>query len=332
DVLVHERGGDRESQRVVVANPHDLDVLPDFLQVLLQRPIDQVLRLQDDRLEFGERRESNAERGVVGEVLLGVVQAAEVDGTLTDLAVQRHIGVDVELRAVRREVIVERARETISEAVGDAVRVADALALDDFRALLFDRRVDEFFDVDISRHGKPPTAVRRGCGRAYMAFVARSRNGARTRRNPGPSRIRSIDQSLATVRKIPTGICTSRPLPVVMMPELEEVPRLRKALGLTQTALARLSNVSQSTIVKIEKKQMNPSYDVVRRVMTSLQAELKRQEKKALVEQIQTRKVQYVEAKIPLPTAVDEMRHWKFSQMPVMHNGHPVGSISDQVI
>src|SRR2546421_1688384 len=122
------------------------------------------------------------------------------------------------------------------------------------------------------------------------------------------------------------------PVAVAMMPDLEEVPRLRKALGLTQTALARLSNVSQSTIVKIEKKQMNPSYDVVRRVMTSLQTELKRQEKKALVEQIQTRKVQYVEAKIPLATAVDEMRHWKFSQMPVMHNGQPVGSLSDNVI
>src|SRR5947208_14053286 len=26
------------------------------------------------------------------------------------------------------------------------------------------------------------------------------------------------------------------------------------------------------------------------------------------------------------------MRRWKFSQMPVMHNGHPVGSISDKVI
>src|SRR5437867_508844 len=122
------------------------------------------------------------------------------------------------------------------------------------------------------------------------------------------------------------------PVAVAMMPDLEEVPRLRKALGLTQTALARLSNVSQSTIVKIEKKQMNPSYDVVRRVMASLQAELKRQEKKALVDQIQTKKVQYVEAKIPLATAVDEMRRWKFSQMPVMHNGHPVGSISDKVI
>ena len=117
-----------------------------------------------------------------------------------------------------------------------------------------------------------------------------------------------------------------------MLPDLEEIPRLRKGLGLTQTALARLSNVSQSTIVKIEKKQMNPSYDVVRRIMNSLQTEMKKQEKKALVDQIHTKKVQYVEAKMALENAANEMRHWKFSQMPVMNAGHPVGSISDKVI
>src|SRR5688572_17378331 len=117
-----------------------------------------------------------------------------------------------------------------------------------------------------------------------------------------------------------------------MMPDLDEIPRLRRALGLTQTAIARLANVSQSTIVKIEKKQMNPSYDIVRRVLNALQTEVRRQEKKALVDQIQSKKVQYVEAKMPLATAVDEMRRWKFSQMPVMHSGHPIGSISDKVI
>src|SRR2546426_1457619 len=122
------------------------------------------------------------------------------------------------------------------------------------------------------------------------------------------------------------------PVPPPMMRDLEEIPRLRKALGLTQTSLARLSNVSQSTIVKIEKKQMNPSYDVVRRVYGSLQTELKRQEKRALVDQIQTRKVQYVEARLPLESAVAEVRPWKFAKMPVMHNAHPVGSISEKVI
>ena len=117
-----------------------------------------------------------------------------------------------------------------------------------------------------------------------------------------------------------------------MLPDLDEIPRLRKALGLTQTALARLASVSQSTIVKIEKKQMNPSYDVVRRIMNALQAELKKQEKKALVDQIQTKKVQSVDAKMHLDQATAEMRRWKFSQMPVFQNGHSVGSISDKVI
>src|SRR3989442_12569152 len=107
-----------------------------------------------------------------------------------------------------------------------------------------------------------------------------------------------------------------------MRPDWEGLPRLRKPRALRQPPLARLSNVSQSTIVKIEKKQMNPSYDVVRRVYGSLQTELKRQEKRALVGKIQTRKVQYVEARLPLESAGAEMRHWRFSQMPVMHNAH----------
>src|SRR6059036_4091715 len=117
-----------------------------------------------------------------------------------------------------------------------------------------------------------------------------------------------------------------------MMPDLEEVPRLRKALGLTQTALARLSNVSQSTIVKVEKRQMNPSYDIVRRIMNALEAELQRQEKRALVEKVQTRKVQFIDAKISLEEATREMRRFKFSQLPVFHMGRNVGSISDKTI
>src|SRR5256714_14814203 len=117
-----------------------------------------------------------------------------------------------------------------------------------------------------------------------------------------------------------------------MMPDLEEIPRLRKALGLTQTAIARLASVSQSTIVKIEKRQMNPSYDRVKRIMNALQAELKRQEKKALVDQIQSRKVQYVETRIPLESAVNEMRRWQFSQMSVMRHAHPARPASDKGI
>jgi len=117
-----------------------------------------------------------------------------------------------------------------------------------------------------------------------------------------------------------------------MLPDLEEIARLRIGLGLTQTALARLADVSQSTIVKIEKGQMNPSYGIVRRIMNALEAELKKRERKILVEQVQSRKVQTIDAKLPLEAAAAEMRRWKFSQMPVVHAGRAVGSISDRVI
>ncbi len=117
-----------------------------------------------------------------------------------------------------------------------------------------------------------------------------------------------------------------------MLPNLDEIPRLRKALGLTQTQLSRLAAVSQSAIVKIERRQMNPSYEIVRRVMNALEVEVRRQEKKAVVEQVQTRKVQSADPRVSLEDAAAEMRRHQFSQLPVLQGGRCVGSISDKTI
>src|SRR5438093_612545 len=46
DVSPDHRGGDRDSDLVVVPDGHDLDVLTDLFQVLLQRTVDELLRLQ----------------------------------------------------------------------------------------------------------------------------------------------------------------------------------------------------------------------------------------------------------------------------------------------
>ncbi|TLZ67247.1 MAG: CBS domain-containing protein [Methanobacteriota archaeon] len=121
-------------------------------------------------------------------------------------------------------------------------------------------------------------------------------------------------------------------VPAPVLPDVDEIPRMRKMLGLTQTALSKVAGVSQSTIVKVEKRQMNPSYEIVRRIMNALEAEMQRQSKKALVEQVQTRKVQFIDAKISLEAATAEMRHFKFSQLPVFHQGRNVGSLSDKTI
>src|SRR5437879_12179399 len=65
-----------------------------------------MFRLQRDRLEFRGGREADAERGVVRELLLRVVQAAEVHGPLADLAVQGDVRVHVQVRARLREIVV----------------------------------------------------------------------------------------------------------------------------------------------------------------------------------------------------------------------------------
>src|SRR5438552_1784699 len=69
--------------------------------------------------------------------------------------------------------------DRLREAVRDAVGMADPLSLDDLIALLLDRRMDEFLDEDVPRHGIPPTAVRRGCPGPYITFV-RNRSAAET--------------------------------------------------------------------------------------------------------------------------------------------------------
>ncbi|HKS59574.1 MAG TPA: helix-turn-helix domain-containing protein, partial [Thermoplasmata archaeon] len=68
-----------------------------------------------------------------------------------------------------------------------------------------------------------------------------------------------------------------------MLPALDEIPRLRRALGLSQTKLASLAGVSQSAIAKIERGQTHPSYEVVKRLLECLEAQRRQKEKVAIV-------------------------------------------------
>ena len=117
-----------------------------------------------------------------------------------------------------------------------------------------------------------------------------------------------------------------------MLPELDEVPRLRRALGLSQARLAKLAGVSQGTIAKIERRQTNPSYSVVKRILEVLEAERRRAQRIATVADVRTRRVVAVSPSSPLEAAVAEMRRHRYSQLPVIEAGHPVGSLSERAI
>src|SRR5437016_14588462 len=58
-----------------------------------------------------------------------------------------------------------------------------------------------------------------------------------------------------------------------MLPSLDEIPKKRKALGLTQSKLAQLAGVSQSIIAKIESGTVDPSYSIAKRLVEALEKE-----------------------------------------------------------
>ena len=114
--------------------------------------------------------------------------------------------------------------------------------------------------------------------------------------------------------------------------DLESLAKLRKRLGLTQRELAKMSGLSQSLISKIERGRINPSYEAVRRILQALEMARAERGAKLLARDICTRDVICVEASDPLSKAISLMRMYGISQLPVLRNGNPVGSISESTI
>src|SRR3990172_219862 len=131
---------------------------------------------------------------------------------------------------------------------------------------------------------------------------------------------------------IPKGIYTAVSRAGPVWPGLEEIPRMRKALGLTQTALAKRAGVSQSAIVKIERRQMNPSYALAKRLFETLESERIAREARTNVDAVKTRVVRTGEAADTMESVARAMKRHGYSQMPVMDGKRAVGSVTDRTI
>jgi len=114
--------------------------------------------------------------------------------------------------------------------------------------------------------------------------------------------------------------------------DLESLAKLRRRLGLTQRELAKISGVSQSLISKIECGRISPSYEAVRRILQALEMVRAERDAKLLAKDICTRDVICVDVSDTLGKAVNLMRRHGISQLPVLRNGSPVGSISESSI
>ena len=114
------------------------------------------------------------------------------------------------------------------------------------------------------------------------------------------------------------------------LPELDELRRMRKVIGLTQDELAQRADLSQSMIAKIETGSLNPTYEVIRKIYHVL---------KSFEYQDQTRAhevmspVISVEAGDSINQVLNLMKEKGISQVPVLSkNGRNVGSVTEETM
>jgi predicted transcriptional regulator len=116
-----------------------------------------------------------------------------------------------------------------------------------------------------------------------------------------------------------------------VIPSLDEIPRRRKELGLTQSGLARLAGVSQSIIAKIESGKVDPSYSIFKRLWDALDRQSVHSVR-PLVSDVMSRPVVSVSRMQLVRDAVDLMRKKGYSQLPVVDGSRGIGSISEKTI
>ena len=112
-----------------------------------------------------------------------------------------------------------------------------------------------------------------------------------------------------------------------MLPDLGNVARTRRVLGLTQKELADIAQVSQSLIAKIESGKTDPTYSKAKAVLDTLER-LQTREKGKVVN-IMTEPVMGVQTQDTVRRAIEIMNREAISQMPVYEDEKLVGNIHE---
>lgn len=117
-----------------------------------------------------------------------------------------------------------------------------------------------------------------------------------------------------------------------MLPEIEGVARRRKLLGMTQKDFARLTMTSQSFIAKLESGKINPSYEIMKRILSALDSLEKRKEEEINAKKLYHRRVYSISEHDTVHTAARIMKRHNISQLPVMKDNMIIGSITEKIV
>jgi predicted transcriptional regulator len=122
------------------------------------------------------------------------------------------------------------------------------------------------------------------------------------------------------------------------LPSVHEIVAARKQLEISQNRLAKDAAVSQAMINKFEREQVDMGYSKVIRVCDVLLRAFNQQIQKSTklsnlyVKDIMEPEVVGVQANDKVIIAVNLMTKYGFSQLPVMRNNQPVGSITERIL
>ncbi len=114
-------------------------------------------------------------------------------------------------------------------------------------------------------------------------------------------------------------------------PPASDVRRQRRSLGITQLELATAAGVSQGTVAKIESGRTSASYETMVRIFEALDR-MRSGASGIVAADIASDGVMSVPSTEPLHTASEMMMREGHSQLPVIDDGVPVGSISQRAI
>jgi len=112
--------------------------------------------------------------------------------------------------------------------------------------------------------------------------------------------------------------------------EVKDIKNIRKKLGLTQKQLADHAQVSQSLIAKIEAGLLDPTYSNAQKIFNALNELSKKQEAKA--KDLMSNRIISVHQNDDIKEAIDKMKKFNISQMPVIDDHKSIGFISESII
>ncbi|MBI4044113.1 MAG: CBS domain-containing protein [Candidatus Diapherotrites archaeon] len=115
-----------------------------------------------------------------------------------------------------------------------------------------------------------------------------------------------------------------------MLPELSEIRRRRAALGISQAALAKNAGVSQSLVAKTEAGKLVPSYENAKRVFDFFES--LRPEAGLTAKDVMSKKVKSISPSASVKAAAMMMKRSGISQLPVVVDGRPVGTVSERLV